>query len=67
MFNNISENTRETQQLISLKDWLLPMLMNGQAIISDQSTKLSFISLKMLMTLSLYLKQNKSSTFSEIK
>lgn len=35
MFNIISENTRENQQLITLSDWLLPMLMNGQATISD--------------------------------
>lgn len=35
MFNIISENTRENQQLITLRDWLLPMLMNGQATISD--------------------------------
>lgn len=35
MFDIISENTRENQQLTSLRDWLLPMLMNGQAIISD--------------------------------
>ena len=35
MFDIVSENTRENQQLISLRDWLLPMLMNGQATISD--------------------------------
>ena len=35
MFDIISENTRENQQLASLRDWLLPMLMNGQATISD--------------------------------
>lgn len=35
MFNVISENTRENQELITLRDWLLPMLMNGQATISD--------------------------------
>ena len=35
MFNMISENTRENQELITLRDWLLPMLMNGQATISD--------------------------------
>lgn len=34
MFNVISENTRENQQLISIRDWLLPMLMNGQATIA---------------------------------
>ena len=31
----ISDNIRETEELISLRDWLLPMLMNGQATISD--------------------------------
>ena len=35
MFNIISENTRENQGLITLRDWLLPMLMNGQATIAD--------------------------------
>ncbi len=31
----ISDNIRESQQLTALRDWLLPMLMNGQATISD--------------------------------
>lgn len=31
----ISDNIRESEELISLRDWLLPMLMNGQATISD--------------------------------
>lgn len=35
MLNIFSENTRENQQLISLRDWLLPMLMNGQATVAD--------------------------------
>ena len=35
MFDIISENTRENQQLTSLRDWLLPMLINGQATIGD--------------------------------
>lgn len=35
IFNIFSENTRENQQLISLRDWLLPMLMNGQATVAD--------------------------------
>lgn len=35
MFNIISENTRENRQLIALRDWLLPMLMNGQATVTD--------------------------------
>ncbi len=32
-FNAISEKTRENQQLTELRDWLLPMLMNGQATV----------------------------------
>ena len=35
MFDMISENTRENQELVRLRDWLLPMLMNGQATVSD--------------------------------
>lgn len=31
----ISDNIRESEELISLRDWLLPMLMNGQATISS--------------------------------
>lgn len=31
----VSDNIRESQQLTALRNWLLPMLMNGQAIISD--------------------------------
>ena len=31
----ISDNVRQNQELISLRNWLLPMLMNGQATISD--------------------------------
>ncbi len=29
-FEKIANNTKENQQLIQLRDWLLPMLMNGQ-------------------------------------
>ena len=35
IFNIISENIRENQHLISLKDWILPALMNGQVTIAD--------------------------------
>lgn len=31
----ISDNIRESQRLTLLRDWLLPMLMNGQATITD--------------------------------
>lgn len=34
-FELIQTNTNENSQLINLRDWLLPMLMNGQATISD--------------------------------
>ncbi len=37
----ISENLRENRQLQELRDWLLPMLMNGQATVAS-SDKLSF-------------------------
>lgn len=35
IFNTISKNFIENEKLISLRDWLLPMLMNGQATVSD--------------------------------
>ncbi len=35
LFDMISENTRENQQLMQIRDWLLPLLMNGQAFIND--------------------------------
>jgi len=35
LFTLISKNYKESNQLRSLRDWLLPMLMNGQATISD--------------------------------
>ena len=31
----ISDNIRESEELTTLRDWLLPMLMNGQATIAD--------------------------------
>lgn len=31
----VSDNMRESEELIALRDWLLPMLMNGQATIGD--------------------------------
>ena len=34
-FELIHTNMNETSQLINLRDWLLPMLMNGQATIND--------------------------------
>ena len=34
-FSMISDNIRESEELAMLRDWLLPMLMNGQATIED--------------------------------
>ncbi|MCG7870251.1 MAG: restriction endonuclease subunit S [Candidatus Thiodiazotropha taylori] len=33
MFEQIANNTRQNQQLTQLRDWLLPMLMNGQVTV----------------------------------
>ena len=35
IYNLINSNTKENVQLITLRDWLLPMLMNGQTTIED--------------------------------
>lgn len=35
LYAQISKNICENRRLIALRDWLLPMLMNGQATISD--------------------------------
>ena len=34
-FDMIASNVTESQSLVALRDWLLPMLMNGQAVIED--------------------------------
>lgn len=33
-FEKIANNTKENQQLAQLRDWLLPMLMNGQVTVA---------------------------------
>lgn len=35
LYNQIVQNAKESDKLIHLRDWLLPMLMNGQATIED--------------------------------
>lgn len=35
LMNMISSNTRENRYLMSLRDWLLPMLMNGQVTVNN--------------------------------
>lgn len=45
IYEHMGANIVENKKLVSLRDWLLPMLMNGQATISSESTKLSFVCL----------------------
>ena len=35
IYSQISKNICENQELVKIRDWLLPMLMNGQATITD--------------------------------
>lgn len=35
IYTQMSKNICENQELIRLRDWLLPMLMNGQAVVQD--------------------------------
>lgn len=35
IYSQISKNICENQELVKIRDWLLPMLMNGQATIAD--------------------------------
>lgn len=36
MLDKIVSNRLENQQLAELRDWLLPMLMNGQVVVKDE-------------------------------
>jgi type I restriction enzyme S subunit len=36
MFDRLRKNKEETLKLIGLRDWLLPMLMNGQVTVKDE-------------------------------
>ena len=40
IIQSMQETIEENNTLIALRDWLLPMLMNGQATISDWYNKL---------------------------
>ncbi len=40
MFNKIGINQRENQKLTELRDWLLPMLMNGQVKVGEVEREL---------------------------
>ena len=35
LYNQIKNNVFETMRLEEIRDWLLPMLMNGQVIVSE--------------------------------
>ena len=37
IFEKVSENQKEIKELEKLRDWLLPMLMNGQVTVEDMS------------------------------
>ena len=39
--NRINETERQNEQLTALRDWLLPMLMNGQVTVKEAEGKLS--------------------------
>jgi type I restriction enzyme, S subunit len=39
--NRINETERQNEQLTALRDWLLPMLMNGQVTVKEAEEKLS--------------------------
>jgi len=36
-FEKMTSNTKENEELVKLRDWLLPMLMNGQVTVNDSS------------------------------
>lgn len=39
IYFKIQKNLQENQKLSALRDWLLPMLMNGQVIVNNQKSK----------------------------
>ncbi len=41
IFEKIKSNTKQNQQLTKLRDWLLPMLMNGQVTVKEAAEKLN--------------------------
>ena len=41
--NKIVSNREQNQKLIGLRDWLLPMLMNGQVTVGEAKQKLSMV------------------------
>jgi type I restriction enzyme S subunit len=43
LFDKINLIEKENQQLASLRDWLLPMLMNGQVRVGDVEEELDMV------------------------
>ena len=43
MYNSINLIQKENQELASLRDWLLPMLMNGQVSVGDVEEELGMV------------------------
>lgn len=42
-YKNIINNSKQNQQLTELRDWLLPMLMNGQVSVGEAKAQLSMV------------------------
>ncbi len=43
MFDNIRTNKKQNQKLSALRDWLLPMLMNGQVTVGEVKQELGMV------------------------
>lgn len=43
MLNKIISNQKQNQQLAQLRDWLLPMLMNGQVTVDEAEEKMGMV------------------------
>ena len=42
-FQKLNDVEKENQQLSSLRDWLLPMLMNGQVTVQEAEERISMV------------------------
>jgi type I restriction enzyme S subunit len=42
-YENVISNIKENKELASLRDWLLPMLMNGQVSVGDLEEELGMV------------------------
>ena len=44
IFNKMKKNRKQNQKLVELRDWLLPMLMNGQVTVKEAEKKVQMYS-----------------------